>query len=265
MSMTFGEKLFKLRKGKGLSQEALAEKLSTSRQAISKWENDQAYPETEKLLLIGNIFEVSLDYLLKETVHEDVDDIDGYYVSKEMAEGYLLQEIRIAKYVALGFCILILSAVPYFLFSTDSIITLLSIIILATVGIVTVIAAALTEKHKYKVLKKEPLTLDDNYLKELTNRYEEFKKRAIPIIALGVGTLIIVGLFFFLEVEGISSGVLVPYYPISIAFSAIGIYIFIRFVAVLEAYKVLVDNDEYISKWWFRIRRKIRKKADKHL
>ena len=48
--MTFGEKLFHLRKEKGLSQEALAEQVGTTRQAISKWENDQGYQETEKLL-----------------------------------------------------------------------------------------------------------------------------------------------------------------------------------------------------------------------
>ena len=48
--MTFGEKLFKLRKEKGLSQEALAEQVGTTRQAISKWENNQGFPETEKLL-----------------------------------------------------------------------------------------------------------------------------------------------------------------------------------------------------------------------
>ena len=47
--MTFGEKLYKLRKARGLSQEALAEKLHTSRQAVSKWENDNGYPETEKI------------------------------------------------------------------------------------------------------------------------------------------------------------------------------------------------------------------------
>lgn len=48
--MTFGEKLSKLRKEKGLSQELLAEQLGTSRQAISKWENHQGFPEIEKLL-----------------------------------------------------------------------------------------------------------------------------------------------------------------------------------------------------------------------
>ena len=61
--MTFGEKLFKLRKERGLSQEALAEQVNTTRQAISKWENNQGFPETEKLMLLSNIFEVSIDYL----------------------------------------------------------------------------------------------------------------------------------------------------------------------------------------------------------
>ncbi len=57
--MTFGEKLFKLRKEKGLSQEALAEQIGTTRQAISKWENKQGFPETEKLLQLSNIFEIT--------------------------------------------------------------------------------------------------------------------------------------------------------------------------------------------------------------
>ena len=45
--MNFGEKLFKLRKEKGLSQEALAQHLGTTRQAVSKWENNQGFPEIE--------------------------------------------------------------------------------------------------------------------------------------------------------------------------------------------------------------------------
>lgn len=56
--MTFGEKLFQLRKVRGLSQEELAGKLNTSRQAISKWENNNGYPETEKIIMISKIFQV---------------------------------------------------------------------------------------------------------------------------------------------------------------------------------------------------------------
>lgn len=60
------EKLFKLRKDRGLSQEKLAEQLNVSRQAISKWESGIAVPELEKLIVISNYFGVSVDYLLKE-------------------------------------------------------------------------------------------------------------------------------------------------------------------------------------------------------
>ena len=81
--MTFGEKLFKLRKEKGLSQEQLAEQMNTTRQAVSKWENDQGFPETEKLMMLGNIFSVSIDYLLKNSGEADGPAAGGYYVSRE--------------------------------------------------------------------------------------------------------------------------------------------------------------------------------------
>jgi transcriptional regulator with XRE-family HTH domain len=63
--MNFGENLQKLRKEKGLSQEKLAEILEVSRQAISKWESNAAYPEIEKLISLSNLFNVSIDYLVK--------------------------------------------------------------------------------------------------------------------------------------------------------------------------------------------------------
>ncbi len=64
--MTFSEKLYSLRKSRGLSQEQLAQELNVSRQAVSKWESGHAVPETEKLLTISNFFGVSLDHLLKD-------------------------------------------------------------------------------------------------------------------------------------------------------------------------------------------------------
>ncbi len=54
--MTFGEKLKKLRIEKQLSQEDLANQLGVSRQAISKWEQDIALPDTNNLILIAKIF-----------------------------------------------------------------------------------------------------------------------------------------------------------------------------------------------------------------
>lgn len=61
---SFGIRLSELRKQAGLSQEAFAELLAVSRQSISKWENDKAYPEMTRLLYMSDYFHVSLDYLM---------------------------------------------------------------------------------------------------------------------------------------------------------------------------------------------------------
>ena len=64
--MTFGEKLIRLRKGQGLSQEALAEALGVSRQAVSRWEQGTALPDAGKLLPCARLFQVSVDWLLDD-------------------------------------------------------------------------------------------------------------------------------------------------------------------------------------------------------
>ena len=66
--MSLGEKLAKLRRENNYTQEQLAEVLNVSRQSISKWESDLVYPETDKIIKISNLFNCSLDYLLKDDV-----------------------------------------------------------------------------------------------------------------------------------------------------------------------------------------------------
>ncbi len=64
--MILSNKIYTLRKGAGLSQEALAEKIGVSRQAISKWETGEATPEVTKLLALSTTFNVSTDWLLND-------------------------------------------------------------------------------------------------------------------------------------------------------------------------------------------------------
>ncbi len=66
--MTFGEKISKLRKEQNYTQEQLAELLDVSRQSVSKWEQDTAYPETDKILKIAHLFNCTCDYLLKDEI-----------------------------------------------------------------------------------------------------------------------------------------------------------------------------------------------------
>ena len=64
--MIFSEKLAILRKNKGITQEALAEKLNVSRQAVAKWESGQVYPDISNLIQISNLMNVTVDYLVRD-------------------------------------------------------------------------------------------------------------------------------------------------------------------------------------------------------
>ncbi len=66
--MTIGEKITRLRTAAGISQEQLAEKISVSRQSVSKWEMDQALPQIDKVLQLCELFDISADELLQDKI-----------------------------------------------------------------------------------------------------------------------------------------------------------------------------------------------------
>lgn len=97
--MKLSEKITELRKANGMTQEELASICNVSRQSISKWESDIALPETEKLLILGETFRVSMDILLKdELTLNEVKDVNGcannaiQTKKQELYEGVLIKE-----------------------------------------------------------------------------------------------------------------------------------------------------------------------------
>ena len=69
--MILADKIIRLRKRNGWSQEDLAEKMNVSRQAVSKWESAQTVPNLEKILMLGDLFGVTTDYLLKDEIESE--------------------------------------------------------------------------------------------------------------------------------------------------------------------------------------------------
>lgn len=63
--MKIADRIQRLRKMKGLSQEQLADQMGVSRQAVSKWESEQSIPDLDKIISMSEYFEVSTDYILK--------------------------------------------------------------------------------------------------------------------------------------------------------------------------------------------------------
>ncbi|MBD5111773.1 MAG: helix-turn-helix transcriptional regulator [Ruminococcaceae bacterium] len=115
--MIFADKLIRLRKKSGMSQEELAEKMNVSRQSVSKWEGAQSVPDLEKILQLGNLFGVTTDYLLKDEV-EDEEYSKGDYsekerkISLEQANEFLSLRKKAAPRIALATFMCILSVIP---------------------------------------------------------------------------------------------------------------------------------------------------------
>ena len=85
--MKFNEKLMSIRKTKGLSQEELGMELQVSRQTISKWESGQSYPDFQRLVMLSDYFDMTLDELVKDI---DVQDIrDKNLTDEKVASIYL--------------------------------------------------------------------------------------------------------------------------------------------------------------------------------
>ncbi len=87
--MTIGEKITKLRAAAHISQEQLAEKLNVSRQSVCKWEADQALPQIDKVLQLCELFSVSADALLKDSITIDrSEDGEEYHFKYFGTDGF---------------------------------------------------------------------------------------------------------------------------------------------------------------------------------
>lgn len=122
--MEFHNKLYNLRKQKGLSQEELANRLNVSRQTISKWEVGDSTPEMEKLIAISDLFGISLDELVMDKAPVKTEEVSAKSeLVSELTEKVLTDDnkkkakkgLKIAAYIV-GALLLIdaISMIVYF-------------------------------------------------------------------------------------------------------------------------------------------------------
>lgn len=262
--MLFNEKIYKLRKENGLSQEALAEKLNTSRQAISKWENNQGYPETEKLLLISNLFNVSVDYLLKDT-NENIDFNDKcYYASKEMIEEYFLNRKSAFTTITTGIFIFILGIGAYFKFKYENLSIIIASILLVLGGII-ITKGSFKLDDKFNILQKEVLIFDKNYKLELQKNYKNEIAKLSSIFTISFAIFLISIFPIVKQIEpftkDFTNGIPIV---IKIMFILIAISCPIMCYSgnMYEIYLSILDNEKYSNTFSFRLLKKIRIKLD---
>lgn len=256
--MKLGEKIVKLRKERGLSQEALAEQIGTTRQAVSKWENDQGFPETEKLLQLSNVFEVSVDFLLKDEKTETGIDEKGYYVSREFARGYLANEKKTVLGLGLCFFFWALAGVPWVIFPENAAWRMAGMGVCVILGILMLVSAMFTEQDRYKILRREPLLFDYDVLRELTAEYGIVGKKcrwiAMPSVSMFIIGMIVISL---------TVGGTIPwtgYHALVILVFAASLFGYVYSLGLMGAYELLVRNEKHTGSLWFRLKKKIREK-----
>ena len=242
--MTFGEKIQKLRKEAGLSQEELSDRLGVSRQAVSKWERDNGYPETEKIVRMSQIFHVTLDYLLKEEEAQTEGPAlePGIYVSRETAEGFLSHQKRRYLKIAIAAGAMVGSTALSF-----SEVSMLFFLMIWIAGMVLLFSVKLAD-HPYRKLWKEPLLFDKTAKAEYTAVYEKRKGFLQLSILLGIA-LIALG---FLA----SPLLLATELPVADALilaagmiaAGMGTFLCIFMSGLLRTLRLLVMNDTYWEK-----------------
>lgn len=178
--MILADKIIRLRKKNGWSQEELAERLSVSRQSVSKWEGAQSTPDLDKILQLGKVFGVSLDYLLKDELEEEeytaedtAEEIAGHRVSLEEANAFLAIKKATAGKIAFAVFLCILSPICLILLGAASEINILPLseimaggiglimmfVLVAVAAAVFILCGAQTKPFEY--LEKE--TIDTEY------------------------------------------------------------------------------------------------------
>ena len=123
--MILADKIIRLRKKLGWSQEELAEKMNVSRQAVSKWEGTQTGPDLGKVLQLSQLFGVTTDYLLKDEIEiEEFTGDDGEVsvkrVSLQDAGEFMQWRQEAAKRIALATFLCIISPIPLLLLAAAS-------------------------------------------------------------------------------------------------------------------------------------------------
>ena len=263
--MILADKIILLRKKSGWSQEELAEKLNVSRQSISKWEGAQSVPGMDKILQLSEIFGVSTDYLLKDSIELEEyveqesksEESSVRYVSMEEANSYLDLTQNIAHKMALGVAMCIMSPAiiitlsnlylfEQFSFSENQSQAIALTLFFITIASAVVIFISIGMKFKdFEYLKTEPIETEygvSGMVKSKMKAYKEtYSKYNIIGVTLCILSVLPVILSSFADkdlTDGI--GVIGTLFMV-----ADGVFMLVTVGTIWSSFNVLLQEGEY--------------------
>lgn len=268
--MILAEKISEERKKNGWSQEELAEKLSVSRQSVSKWESGQSVPDLNRILEMARIFGVTTDYLLKDEI-EEAENVDGFKstesskklrkVTMEEADEFLRIKTKTSPIIAFGVSLCVASAAPLIALIglsesrrigiTEDFASGIGVAILLVMVAVAVFLFILSgrESSKYEFLGKEEIETEygvDGIVREKKNGFSgKFT------ISVGIGVVLcILSCVPLMLCAGINAkdDIVVISVSILLLIVAVAVNLFVRVGIVNSSFDVLLQEGDYTVK-----------------
>ena len=264
--MILADKIIDLRKKAGWSQEELADKLGVSRQSVSKWEGAQSIPDMNKILQLSELFGVSTDYLLKDSMEtaepaptQEEEGEGTTFVSLEEANAFLTYKTESAPKIALGVLLCILSPITLLLLGgaqqsgrlalteTQAGMIGLVVLLLMVAGAVLLFVLTGMKGNKYEYLEKE--ALDTAYgvsgmVRERMGREEGEHNRRIAI-GVVLCVLAAIPLFVLIMWHGEDEWYGALGVSAILALASIGVYNIILTCVPWEGYQMLLEQGDY--------------------
>ncbi|CVI70912.1 HTH-type transcriptional regulator ImmR [Clostridiales bacterium CHKCI001] len=262
--MILSEKLIMLRKKNGWSQEELAMKMDISRQSVSKWESGSSLPDLDKIIKLSQIFDVSTDFLLKDSLeYEDNDPEHEKYenktkmVSLEEANRFMDLTAKMAWRFALAATACVFSPVVLILlggmseyyggFSEDTAGGIGVIVLLLIIGgaVASFILNGM-QLEKYEHLEKEVFSLQYGVEGIVRKKKEEFESTHRICVAVGV-TLCIISAIPLLIAAAFQASELILVYCVDLLLIIVSaaVYLFVWSGMIFGSYQKLLQEGDY--------------------
>lgn len=274
--MILADKIMNERKKNGWSQEELAEKLSVSRQSVSKWEGAQAVPDLQKIIAMSEVFGVSIDYLLKDEVevqepqataeitledsrHEpplrkvSMEETNEYLHTVKKTTPALANAVMLCIYAPIILIVLAgLSEGGFFGISEE---TAAGIGLLALFGCIAFAVYQFiitgSKLDKYKFLEYENIDTGYGVSGMVKQKKEEYQDKYIRFMALGVILCVIsvvpliVGACMMKLPENTEDAVMTALVGLLLLMVGAGVNMIIRVSCIMESYKKLLEEGDF--------------------
>lgn len=266
--MIFADKLIRLRKKAGWSQEELAAQMNVSRQSVSKWESAQSIPDLDKIIRLSQLFGVSTDYLLKDEL-EDMEEIAQPIqeteetairkVTIEEANQFIKVKQETAHMIAYGvflciispICLLLLGSLSeskQFAISENVAVMIGLIILLILVAIaVAIFIYSHSKSAPYEYLEKEVFETEYGVTGMVKEKKEQFHSTYTKNNIIGVTLCILAMIPFFSGAMFDQTNAVLLVLLLCLAFVIVGIAVilFIKVGVIWATYEKLLQEGDY--------------------